>query len=198
MFFGGKRRYQVELLGSEKLRRIARPVGVVDDSIRELAENMICTMEVFNGIGLAAPQVGVDLRLIVLDVPEDSRSEAGSPGEDALLGTFPRAFINPEIVSYSGAQVPYNEGCLSVPDIFAEVIRPEKIVWRAADLDGKVIEYECGGLLARCIMHETDHLDGRIFVDLLSDAEKQRIAAKMERLNKFGARHNYVRYKKSL
>lgn len=198
MFFGGKKRYQVELLGSEKLRRVARPVGVVDDGIRELAGTMIRTMEVFNGIGLAAPQIGVDLRMIALGVPEDSRSGSNSPGEDALLGRMPCVFINPEIVGCSGAEVPYNEGCLSVPEIFAEVIRPERVIWRAADLDGNVFEYECAGLLARCIMHEMDHLEGKIFVDRLSGEEMWRIAAKLERIDKYGARHHYVRYRKSL
>ncbi len=196
MFFGGKRRYAVELLGSQKLRTKARKVAAADEKIIALASDMIDTMTMFNGIGLAAPQVGVDLQLVVFDVPEDPENPGATPGEAMLLPRMPLAVINPEIISFSGNIVPYREGCLSVPGIFADVMRPERVVFRAYTLAGEKIECECGGLLARCIQHELDHLDGKVFVDHLTEEQRNALAGKFAKLEKYGARHGYVKVKK--
>jgi len=149
-----------------RLRRKAEPVEQVDDEIRQLAENMLDTMYEAPGIGLAATQVNVQKRLLVIDVSED-RSE-------------PRVFINPEILEQSGEEV-MEEGCLSVPGIFAEVKRASEIKVRALNEKGESFELETDGLLAVCIQHEIDHLNGKLFVDYLSELKRKMVRKRLEK-----------------
>jgi peptide deformylase len=149
-----------------RLRTVARPVDVVDDSIRELADDMLETMYAASGIGLAATQVNRDLRMLVLDL---------SPERDE-----PMVLINPEITERDGSQA-CEEGCLSVPGEYAEVERAERIRVRALDRDGESREIDADGLLAVCIQHEIDHLDGKVFVDYLSPLKRRMIEKRMKK-----------------
>lgn len=149
-----------------RLRIRARPVAAVTEEIRQLAADMLATMYAAPGIGLAATQVGVDQRLIVVDVSEHSDT--------------PQVFINPEILERQGREK-MQEGCLSVPGVFEEVERAERIRVSALDGDGRSLEFEAEGMLAVCIQHEIDHLDGKLFVDYLSELKRQRIRKKLEK-----------------
>tara|TARA_B110000977_G_C11045751_1_gene480450 strand:+ start:1424 stop:1921 length:498 start_codon:yes stop_codon:yes gene_type:complete len=150
-----------------RLRIKAAPVKVVDDKIRRLIDDMFETMADANGIGLAASQVDVHQRVIVMDLAEDS------PG--------PRVFINPEIEVIEPEMTPYEEGCLSVPGFYEPVDRPTHVIIRALDRDGNAFEEEAHGLLAVCIQHEIDHLEGKLFVDYLSPLKRQRIRTKLKK-----------------
>ena len=188
------KKHPVRTLGDRTLRKTADPVSVVDAEIRALAEDMIRAMRAYDGIGIAAPQVGVPLRLVVFDVPTpEDTAESLSPGEAALLPRMPLAVVNPEILERSDDLSEYDEGCLSVPGIFAPVVRPRRVVFRAALLDGTVVEYACGGLLGRCVQHELDHLDGILFTDRVAPDEQLKILPKLEQLKEYGSKPNYRR-----
>ena len=150
-----------------RLRIKAAPVKDVDDNIRRLIDDMFETMADANGIGLAASQVDVHQRVIVMDLSEDK--------------TDPRVFINPEIEVLEPDMTPYEEGCLSVPGFYEPVDRPTHVVIRALDRDGNAFEEEAQGLLAVCIQHEIDHLEGKLFVDYLSPLKRQRIRTKLKK-----------------
>ena len=156
----------------KRLRTVAEPVEVVDDSIRKLVDDMFETMYEAPGIGLAATQVNVHKRVIVMDL---------SPEKDE-----PRVFINPEIIETDGLEQT-EEGCLSVPDIYETVERAERIKVRALDRDGKTFETEADGLLAVCIQHEMDHLMGHLFVDYLSPLKQQRVRKKLQKARRHAA-----------
>src|SRR5436305_14846851 len=160
-----------------RLRQISSPVEKVDDEVRALVADMFETMYAAPGIGLAAIQVGVPKRILVIDLQEPEQ-EDGEPVRD------PRVFINPEILKSSDHEVPYTEGCLSVPDQYAEVDRPDAIRARWLDLDGKVREEEIEGLLATCLQHEMDHLEGVLFIDHLSRLKREMILKKLTKLRK--------------
>lgn len=147
-----------------RLRKVAQPVTNIDDGIRRLAADMAETMYEAPGIGLAATQVDVHKQLIVIDVSEE---------KNALL-----VLINPEIVADEGEQVG-EEGCLSVPGVYDRVERAERVTVRYLDLDGQAQRIEADGLLAVCIQHELDHLQGKVFVDHLSQLKQTRIKAKL-------------------
>ena len=147
-----------------RLRTRASPVETVDDELRTLIADMFETMYAAPGIGLAATQVDVHQRLLVADVSPDKSD--------------PHVLINPEIIEKDGVTVT-DEGCLSVPGYFEEVERAEHIRVRALDRDGKAFEMEASGLLAVCIQHEMDHLEGKLFVDYLSEMKRQRIRKKL-------------------
>lgn len=147
-----------------RLHTVAKPVKEVDARIRKLVDDMAQTMYAAPGIGLAATQVNVHERVVVIDISET---------HDAL-----RVFINPEIVASSGTEES-EEGCLSVPGVFDKVRRAERVTVRALDRDGKPFELEADGLLAVCIQHELDHLKGKVFVDYLSNLKRNRIRAKL-------------------
>lgn len=149
-----------------RLRTIARPVEQVDDAIRKFADDMLETMYAAPGIGLAATQVNVDKRVIVLDVSEDKSQ--------------PLYLINPEILELQGVEE-MEEGCLSVPGIYETVQRADQVRIRALGLDGEPFEMEANDLLAVCIQHEIDHLDGKLFVDYLSQLKRTRIRKKLEK-----------------
>ena len=147
-----------------RLHTVAKPVALVDARIRTLVDDMAETMYAAPGIGLAATQVNVHERVVVIDISET---------HDQL-----RVFINPEIVAQSGREES-EEGCLSVPGIFDRVERAERVTVRALDRDGKPFELSAEGLLAVCIQHEMDHLMGKVFVDYLSNLKRNRIRAKL-------------------
>jgi len=147
-----------------RLHTVAKPVKAVDDRIRKLVDDMAETMYAAPGIGLAATQVDVHERVVVIDISET---------HDQL-----RVFINPEIVAQSGTEES-EEGCLSVPGIFDKVTRAERVTVRALDREGKSFQLEADGLLAVCIQHEMDHLKGKVFVDYLSNLKRNRIKAKL-------------------
>ena len=147
-----------------RLHTVAKPVATVDARIRKLVDDMAETMYAAPGIGLAATQVNVHERIIVIDISET---------HDAL-----RVFINPEIVAQSGREES-EEGCLSVPGVFDRVQRAERVTVRALDRAGKSFELDADGLLAVCIQHEMDHLMGKVFVDYLSNLKRNRIKAKL-------------------
>ena len=155
-----------------RLREISKPVEGGDDELRKLVADMFETMYEAPGIGLAAIQVGVPKRVLVIDLQEPEE-EGGEPVKD------PRVFINPEILQTSDQDVPYTEGCLSVPEQFAEVDRPDKIRARWMELDGKVREEEIDGLLAVCLQHEMDHLNGVLFIDHLSRLKRDMVLKKL-------------------
>lgn len=149
-----------------RLRTIAKPVVEVDDSIRTLVQDMTETMYDAPGIGLAATQVNVHQRLLLIDISQEKNDL--------------RVFINPEILEKRGEEE-MEEGCLSVPGIYETVRRADWVRVRALDVNGKEFELETDGLLAVCIQHEIDHLDGKVFVDYLSRLKQQRIQKKLEK-----------------
>ena len=151
----------------EGLREVCAPVPEMTDDLDRLIDDMFYTMYNAPGIGLAAPQVAVQQRVIVVDVSEDKNQ--------------PIALINPEIVGSAG-QITWEEGCLSLPGIYAHIDRPSDILVRAMDRDGHMIEMEAFDLMAICIQHEIDHLNGKLFVDHLSGLKRTRILQKYKKL----------------
>jgi len=147
-----------------RLRTIAQPVKTVDDRIRTLVKDMIETMHHAEGIGLAATQVNVHEQVIVMQIPDDQEE--------------PRVLINPKIIEFDGETI-YDEGCLSVPEYYAPVKRAETIKITALDEQGEIYELEADGLLAICIQHEMDHLQGKVFVDYLSRLKQDRVRKKL-------------------
>ena len=165
------------------LRQISKPVETFDDELKALVADMFETMYEAPGIGLAAVQVGVPIRLLVIDRQEPA--DAGDPESPALRD--PRVFINPEVLWHSDSEVPYTEGCLSVPEQYAEVMRPDRIRARWQDETGKAHEEEIDGLLAVCLQHEMDHLNGVLFIDHLSRLKRDMVLKKLAKWRKENA-----------
>ncbi|HEX8225448.1 MAG TPA: peptide deformylase [Allosphingosinicella sp.] len=159
------------------LRQVSSPVEAITPEIQLLIDDMFETMYAAPGIGLAAIQVGVPKRILVIDL-QDPEEEEGDPVRKPLV------FINPEILRSAETVVPYQEGCLSVPDQYAEVERPASIRARWLDRDGKVHEEELDGLLATCLQHEMDHLEGILFIDHLSRLKRDMILKKLAKARK--------------
>ena len=155
-----------------RLRKKARPVAAVDAEVRQLAGDMLETMYAENGIGLAAIQVDVQQRIVVMDLSEDRNN--------------PVTLVNPEVTQKTGTEE-MEEGCLSVPGYTDLVQRAEKISYRYLNLDGEEIEAEADGLRAVCIQHEIDHLDGKLFIDYLSPIKRRRVRKKIEKQSKIRA-----------
>ncbi|MGL6159758.1 MULTISPECIES: peptide deformylase [unclassified Microbulbifer] len=153
-----------------RLRQVAKPVAEVTDELRQLVDDMFETMYEAPGVGLAATQVNVHKRLVVIDVSED-QSE-------------PLVFINPDIEVLDPEHHQYDEGCLSVPGFYETVERPRKVRVKALDRDGEPFALEVEGLLAVCIQHEVDHLDGKLFVDYISPLKRNRIRSKLEKAHR--------------
>jgi len=151
---------KIYMLGQETLRTPANRIVKVDDSIRKLAKDMLITMYSAKGIGLAAPQVGIQKRLLVIDL---NFEDPNAP---------PNVFINPEIISSSATLDTYEEGCLSIPGVYLNVLRPSSIKLSYRDEMGRPKKMNADGLMARCIQHEIDHLNGVCFVDKLTDEEE--------------------------
>jgi len=150
-----------------RLRRVAKPVDRVDDAVRQLVKDMFETMYAAPGVGLAATQVNVLKRVVVIDISEDKDQ--------------PLVFINPQITIVDASPCEYQEGCLSVPGFYEPVLRPAKVAVQALDADGKPFELVPDGLLSVCIQHEVDHLNGKLFVDYLSGLKRQRIRKQLEK-----------------
>ena len=160
-----------------RLRQVSKPVDKVDDELRALIADMFDTMYDAPGIGLAAIQVGVPKRVLVIDLQVPAE-EGGEPVKD------PRVFINPEILTTSDQDVPYTEGCLSIPEQYADVDRPDRIAARWLDQTGAQHEQEIDGLLAVCLQHEMDHLEGVLFIDHLSRLKREMVLKKLAKLRK--------------
>jgi peptide deformylase len=152
------------------LKQVSAPVDGVDDALRALMDDMLETMYDAPGIGLAAIQIGVPKRVIVMDLARE--------GEDKQ----PRYFVNPEIVWASEETLAYEEGCLSVPEYFDEVQRPAKVKLRYLDYRGETVEEDAEGLFAVCIQHEMDHLNGVLFIDHLSRLKREQAVKKVKKL----------------
>ncbi|RMF07925.1 MAG: peptide deformylase [Alphaproteobacteria bacterium] len=155
-----------------RLKTISRPVERVDDDLRRLMDDMLETMYAAPGIGLAAIQVGVPKRVLVIDLSEEEGVRK------------PLYFVNPEIVDAAEEYSVYNEGCLSLPDQYAEVERPSEVTVRFLDYHGEPQEIHATGLLATCIQHEMDHLDGVLFVDHLSSLKRNMILRKLKKMQR--------------
>ena len=166
----------IEVYGSEVLRRPADPVDDIDDDVRALIRDMFETMYEAKGIGLAAPQVGVSRRVIVLDVAEES-------GESNRV-----ALVNPRVVSSAARTEKEAEGCLSIPGVEGVVARPKSVVVDATDPGGRGVRLEAEGLFARALQHEIDHLDGVLFIDRLSPLKRQLLLKKWRKLEAEAAR----------
>jgi peptide deformylase len=163
------------------LKTKSSPIAEVNAEIKQLVSDMFDTMYYERGIGLAAVQVGVLKRVLVADVTwREGANQEALAGEQHVL-------INPEIVSDSGDKHPYKEGCLSFPDQFSEVVRPSNVRVKFLDLEGKTQEKTFDGLLATCIQHEIDHLNGIVFVDHISSLKRDMILRKLTKLKKAGA-----------
>jgi peptide deformylase len=159
------------------LRQISKPVETFDGKLKTLVADMFDTMYDAPGIGLAAVQVGEPIRLLVIDLQEPEE-EGGEPVRD------PRVFINPEILWHSDSEVPYTEGCLSVPEQYAEVMRPDRIKAKWQNEKGETFEKEIEGLIAVCLQHEMDHLNGVLFIDHLSRLKREMVLKKLAKWRK--------------
>lgn len=162
-----------------RLKSTADPVSTVDKGVRALADDMLETMYDAPGIGLAAPQIGILQRMLVMDCIKD---EMATPE--------PMVLINPRVLSSSEETNVYDEGCLSIPDQYAEVERPATVKVEWTDLDGKTVQQDFDGLWATCVQHEIDHLNGKLFIDYLKPLKRQMITRKMQKLKREIARGN--------
>lgn len=160
------------ILPDPVLREVSRPIETVNDDIRRLADDMLETMYDAPGIGLAAIQIGVPRRMLVIDVSKDGEEKA------------PLVFINPEIVRTSDERSVYEEGCLSIPDYYAEVERPAALTVNYVDREGKVQSVDADGLLATCLQHEIDHLNGTLFIDHISKLKREMVIRKFTKTAK--------------
>jgi len=167
------------------LRQISKPVETVTDETRAFIADMFETMYDAPGIGLAAVQVGHPIRLLVMDLQEPENPD--DPKSPVIKE--PRVFINPEIHETSDHEVPYLEGCLSVPDQYADVMRPDRVKARWLDENGERHEEELDGLLAVCLQHEMDHLEGVLFIDHLSKLKRDMVLKKLAKVRKERALH---------
>jgi peptide deformylase len=160
------------ILPDPVLREVSRPIETVNDDIRRLADDMLETMYDAPGIGLAAIQIGVPRRMLVIDVSKDGEEKA------------PLVFINPEIVRTSDERSVYEEGCLSIPDYYAEVERPAALTVNYVDREGKAQSVDADGLLATCLQHEIDHLNGTLFIDHISKLKREMVIRKFTKAAK--------------
>jgi peptide deformylase len=170
----------IVILPDPRLRLVSQPVGEIDDGVRQLARDMLDSMYEARGVGLAAIQIGVARRVVVMDLgrgPEGQDEE-----EERRREPDPQVLIDPQIVWRSEETRVYEEGCLSIPDYNEEVERPERIRVRYRTLEGEVREVEGGGLFATCVQHEIDHLDGKLFIDHLSRLKRERVVKKFTKL----------------
>ena len=158
------------ILPDPVLRELSRPVERVDDALRRLADDMLETMYDAPGIGLAAIQIGQPLRMLVIDLAKEDEPKA------------PQVFINPQIVRHGDGVSVYEEGCLSIPDYYAEVERPDTVTVTYLDRDGREQVLEADGLLATCLQHEIDHLNGVLFIDHISKLKRDMVVRRFRKL----------------
>jgi len=168
------------ILPDPQLRLVSEPIGEITDEVRALAADMLETMYDAPGIGLAAIQIGVPKRLVVIDLakPDEARQ--------------PMVLIDPEITWASEEKRTYEEGCLSIPEYYEEVERPDRVRFRYRNLDGKTVEAEAEGVLATCVQHEIDHLNGVLFIDYLSKLKRDRVTKKFQKAAKITTRSDRV------
>lgn len=164
------------VLPDPRLRAIADPIDKIDDSIRQLALDMLQTMYDAPGIGLAAPQIGELRRIVVMDLAKEDE-----PRDPVVM-------INPEILKFSDETVVTEEGCLSIPELYYEVERPAEVTVRYTDLEGRTVEREATERLAICVQHELDHLDGVLYIDYLSRLKRDRVLKKFQKAEKLARR----------
>jgi len=167
---------EIIILPDKQLRLVSKPVEKVTTEIRKLADDMFETMYDAPGIGLAAIQVAQPLRLITMDLAKKDENGETKPK--------PRVFINPEIISSSEELSVYEEGCLSIPEYYEEVERPDRVRFRYRDLNGKTVEGDADGVLATCVQHEIDHLNGVLFIDYISKLKRDRVTKKFQKAAK--------------
>ena len=165
---------EILILPDKRLRQVSKPVAKIDAATRKLVEEMFETMYDAPGIGLAAIQIGEARRIVTMDLAKKDESRE------------PQVFINPELISQSGDTNVHEEGCLSIPEYYEEVARPAEVKLRYLDLDGKQHEIDAEGLLATCIQHEIDHLDGVLFIDHISKLKRDRVIKKFTKAAKLG------------
>ena len=164
------------ILPDKRLRLVSKPVAKIDAATRQLVEDMFETMYDAPGIGLAAIQIGEPRRIVTMDLAKKDESRE------------PQVFINPELISQSGDKNVHEEGCLSIPEYYEEVARPAEVKLRYLDLDGKQHEIEADGLLATCIQHEIDHLNGVLFIDHISKLKRDRVMKKFTKAAKLAGK----------
>lgn len=179
----------IKIIGDKSLKKIADPIKEITDEIVKLSSEMITVVRENNGVGLAATQLGINKRLIIIDYRPDGKniSFPMTEGEAFLIPQMPAVLVNPEILSYSDSKVIYEEGCLSVPKVYADVIRASKVVVKIKLMNNDEICIECGGLLSIILQHEIDHLNGILFVDRLESVELEKIKRK---INTLKAKHH--------
>ncbi len=182
-----KRDLKVRYFGDPVLAAKAKNIDVITDDTRALSAAMLDVMYEKKGIGLAGNQVGVLQKIVVIDIGPEEDEEGNiippsTPGEQQLLPLMPVTLINPEILSTSGELCDFDEGCLSVPKLYANVKRPERVMLKTQLLDGSTVMAECGGLLARVLQHELDHLDGIVFVQKAEENDYAEIEKGVEKL----------------
>jgi peptide deformylase len=163
------------ILPDPVLRQISAPLELVDDAVRGLASDMLDTMYDAPGIGLAAIQVGIPKRMLVIDLSKEDEEKK------------PQVYINPEIVQFSDERSTYEEGCLSIPDYYAEVERPARITVKFVGLDGEEHMLDADGILATCLQHEIDHLNGVLFIDHISRLKREMVIRKFTKASKLRA-----------
>ena len=176
---------EIVVYGDPVLRQKCRPVTEITPELHTLAVDMLETMEAANGVGLAAPQIGLDIQFAVIDVTDTSEplTFLRVDGEDVPMEEFmPLVFMNPELSFPQKEKVVMNEGCLSFPDVRYDVNRPDVVRAKVMLLDGRQVEIETDGLLSRAIQHETDHLFGVLFIDRVSPAGKLALKRKIQRM----------------
>ncbi|HJO95233.1 MAG TPA: peptide deformylase [Victivallales bacterium] len=185
----------IRLYGAPDLEKKAEPVPKITDEIKALSGDMLEVMKKNNGIGLAAPQIGINKKIITMnfDAKSYEMSEIITPGEALLIPQMPLTLINPEITSFSNTLVSVEEGCLSVPEIYASVVRSSTVELKATLLNGEFISLECGGWLAIVLQHEIDHLNGIIFIDRLTKPELLKIKSKLNKLKKKISKKGYLK-----
>lgn len=169
-----------------RLRDVARPIAEVNDEVRSLAADMLETMYAAHGIGLAATQLGIAQRILVIDLQERVTEGEEAEGEPEPVRN-PHVVINPELLWVSDELAVYNEGCLSIPEQYAEVERPARCRVRWLDEKGATREEELDGLMATCMQHEIDHLDGILFIDHISRLKRNMIVKKLDKMRKKAA-----------
>jgi peptide deformylase len=175
--------YPIVAYGDPVLRKITRPIEKDEMDLKKLSEDMYETMYAASGVGLAAPQIGLGLRIFVVDGTPFNEGEA-EEDKDASLENFKKVFINPEILDEEGDEWPFEEGCLSIPGIRGDVYRPERLRIRYRDLDWNELEEAYDGMAARIIQHEYDHLQGKLFTDYMPALKKQLLKRKLGEITK--------------
>jgi peptide deformylase len=174
--------YPIVAYGDPVLRKVAQPIEKGSIDVKKLSEDMFETMYLASGVGLAAPQIGLSVRLFVVD---------GAPMDEEALKDFKKVFVNPEILEEEGEEWAYEEGCLSIPGIRADVYREEKLTIRYYDLDWNEHMEVYEGMAARVIQHEYDHLEGILFIDYLSSVKKRLIKSKLTGISKGNVKADY-------